>query len=49
MLLFFRPNLLATGDGSGTVYVFRLSDELKSAQARENEVLSSLVDIAVEQ
>lgn len=44
-----QPNLMATGDGSGTVFVFRLSDELKSAQGRENEVLNGLVDIAVEQ
>lgn len=44
-----QPQLLATGDGSGTIHVFRLSEDLKTAQAREMDILNSLVDIAVEQ
>lgn len=49
LFIYCRPQLLATGDGTGTVHVFRLSEDLRSSQARENDVLNNLVDIAVEQ
>ncbi|XP_069140209.1 cytoplasmic dynein 2 intermediate chain 2-like [Argopecten irradians] len=44
----FNPNqfdLIATGDGAGYVHVFRLSQDLKTANSKDIEAINVLVDI----
>ena len=44
----FRHNLIATGDATGSIQVFRISDNLKTPVSRDLEVLGELVDITTE-
>ncbi|KAL5022607.1 hypothetical protein ScPMuIL_001762 [Solemya velum] len=44
----YRHSLLATGDGSGYINVFRLSDELRKTSSKDIDILGNLVSVSAE-
>jgi len=45
MFLPFRTKLLATGDGSGCVMIWKLNDDLTEQTTRDQETLDDIANI----